>query len=148
VPVLYSGDSTDEVGHHARLMSERSGSQGSIQGSPGLQELHQRRCRPCEGGTTALDSRRTGALLGQVPGWRLSGDRLAIERDFRFSRFEQTIAFVNALAWVAHGQGHHPDIEAAPTRCRVRFTTHAIGGLSENDFICAARVNDLMGSHA
>lgn len=79
-----------------------------------------------------------------MPGWRAAPGRTAIERDFRFTGFDETVAFVNALAWVAHGQGHHPDITAVPTRCRVRFTTHAIGGLSENDFICAARVNELM----
>ena len=125
-------------------MSVRSGSRGENEGSPGLQELHRRRCRPCEGGTEALSAERAARYLGQVPGWRLAGGRPAIERDFRFASFDATLAFVNALAWVAHRQGHHPDIEATPGRCRVRFTTHAIGGLSENDFICAARVNELM----
>ena len=66
-----------------------------------------------------------------------------IRRLFEFSNFHETMAFVNALAWIAHREDHHPDLEVGYRRCLVRYRTHAIGGLSENDFICAAKVERL-----
>lgn len=107
-----------------------------------MSDLSTRSCVPCEGGTRPLDGSQVEALLSQLPGW--SGHDGAIERRFEFKNFHQTMAFVNALAWVAHQQNHHPDFEVGYRTCRVRYTTHAIGGLSENDFICAAKVNRLL----
>ena len=75
-------------------------------------------------------------------GWqRIDG---ALQKRFDFPDFHQTMAFVNALAWIAHREDHHPDLEVGYQRCLVRFTTHAIGGLSDNDFICAARISALL----
>jgi 4a-hydroxytetrahydrobiopterin dehydratase len=76
-----------------------------------------------------------------VPGWRLTEDGRGLKRRFRFPSFQHLVAFLNALAWIAIRQGHHPDFTARHYDCTVNWTTHAIGGLSENDFICAARLS-------
>ena len=80
-------------------------------------------------------------LLGQLKGWQL--DNNAICKQYEFTDYYQTMAFVNAVAWMAHREDHHPDMRVGYNRCRVEYTTHAIGGLSENDFICAAKVDAL-----
>lgn len=80
--------------------------------------------------------------LQQVPHWALKDG--AIERTFRFENYHQTIAFVNALAWIAHHEDHHPDLAVGYDRCTTRFNTHSVGGLSINDFICAAKVDALV----
>ncbi len=83
-------------------------------------------------------------LLAQLnPGWGLSEDARHIARTFRFKSYYKTIAFVNAVAWIANTEDHHPDLEVAYGSCLVRYTTHAIRGLSENDFICAAKIDAL-----
>lgn len=110
-----------------------------------MTELTQRRCVPCEGGTPTLTVAQAQTLLQQTPGWSLSDDASEMYRTFEFKNYYQTMAFVNALAWVAHQEDHHPDIEVGYKRCRVRYSTHAIKGLSENDFICAAKLNALFG---
>lgn len=113
---------------------------------PALRERH---CRPCAKGTPPLDRARAGQLLGDLqPGWTLAGDGHAIERTFAFANYHETIAFVNALAWIAHGEDHHPELEVGYNRCRVHFSTHSIGGLSDNDFICAARIDALLPAAA
>ena len=104
--------------------------------------LLSRTCKPCEGGTAPLDGAAADRLLRKVEGWTLHEG--VIERTFAFANFHQTMAFVNALAWIAHGEDHHPDLEVGYKTCKVRYTTHAIGGLSENDFICAAKINALV----
>jgi 4a-hydroxytetrahydrobiopterin dehydratase len=81
-------------------------------------------------------------LLGQLRGWESTGREIA--RTYKFDDHYQTIAFVNAVAWISHSQNHHPDLEVSYNSCRVRYSTHAIGGLSENDFICAAKVEALL----
>lgn len=106
--------------------------------------LASKHCKPCEGGTEPLDESRAKRLLDQVPGWSLAPGGKGIQRRFEFKGFYRTMAFINALAWVAHREGHHPDFKAGYNACEVLFTTHAIGGLSENDFICASRVNALL----
>lgn len=107
------------------------------------------RKRRCQREASQLDTPAIDALLGQIdPGWSLTDDRSAIERTFRFKDYYHTIAFVNALAWVAHSQDHHPDLNAGYNRCRVTFSTHSVGGLSENDFICAAHIDALGDSSA
>lgn len=108
-------------------------------------ELTQKRCRPCEGGTQPLDDETAESLLEQLnPDWELDAAKAAIERRFRFTNFHQTMAFVNAVAWIAHQEEHHPDMEVGYNRCIVRYSTHAIGGLSENDYICAAKIDALL----
>jgi 4a-hydroxytetrahydrobiopterin dehydratase len=101
-----------------------------------------KRCRPCEGGVEPLDATRVKEWLGQVDGW--TSEDGAIRREFTFKDFYRTMAFVNAVAWIANSEDHHPDLEVGYRRCLVTFSTHAIGGLSENDFICAAKVNALV----
>jgi 4a-hydroxytetrahydrobiopterin dehydratase len=76
--------------------------------------------------------------------WRLAGDGKSISRQFEFSGYNRTIGFVNAVAWIANTEGHHPDLEVYYQRCVVRWWTHAVGGLTENDFICAAKVDRLV----
>jgi len=100
--------------------------------------------RHCRRETTKLDSVGVERLRGEIhDDWSISDDDLAIRRTFRFKNYYQTIAFVNALAWVAHHEDHHPDLEVGYNRCVVTFSTHSVGGLSENDFICAARIDAL-----
>lgn len=94
-------------------------------------------------GSPALDMSQAGELHKQVSDWMLDEGKQTISREFKFKNFYETIEFVNAVAWIANQQDHHPDLEVSYNRCRVTFTTHSVGGLSENDFICAARVNDL-----
>jgi 4a-hydroxytetrahydrobiopterin dehydratase len=106
--------------------------------------LTERKCLPCEGGTEPLGRDRVSELLPQVPGWQVDDDGKKIFRRFEFKGFYKTMAFINAMAWVANQEGHHPDFEAGYNFCLVNFTTHAIDGLSENDFICAAKLNALL----
>ncbi|MBE7370060.1 4a-hydroxytetrahydrobiopterin dehydratase [Ramlibacter pallidus] len=84
--------------------------------------------------------------LADLPGWKLAGDGndVAIEKTFRFADYFETIAFVNALAFVAHTLDHHPDLSVHYDRCVVRFSTHALHGISESDFECAARAEALV----
>lgn len=108
-----------------------------------MEALDEGHCTPCEGGIDPLPPSRVDRLLPQVPGWRLAEDGRSIFRRFEFRGFSRTMGFINAMAWMANRQGHHPDFTAATYHCAVTYTTHAIGGLSENDFICAARLNAL-----
>jgi len=108
------------------------------------EDLKQQKCAPCEGGTQPLDRDRIDTLLAQVQGWQVTEDDKKIFRRFEFKGFYKTMAFINAMAWVANQEGHHPDFEGGYNFCLVNFTTHAIDGLSENDFICAAKLNALL----
>ncbi len=109
-----------------------------------MTDLHARRCRPCPPGTPPLPGAQAAELLAALaPGWRVSGDGRSLHRLFEFPDYYRTMAFVNAVAWIAHAEDHHPDLEVGYDRCRVSFSTHSVGGLSENDFICAARVDTL-----
>ena len=105
-------------------------------------DLTTRRCRPCDSGTP-LNYRVAEDRLSRIEAWSLADGHL--ERSFRFGNYHETIAFVNAVAWVAHREGHHPDLEVGFRSCKVKYWTHAIDGLSENDFICAAKINELLG---
>ena len=107
-------------------------------------ELKTKRCKPCEGGAESLDAERTSVLIRQVDGWEVGEDGNSIRRRFKFGNFYETMAFVNAMAWIANSEDHHPDFSAGYNYCDVTFTTHALGGLSENDFICAAKINALL----
>jgi len=106
--------------------------------------LTDRQCKPCEGGVDPLNRQQAETLLGQTPGWELSTDGKSISRRFEFKGFYKTMAFINAMAWIANSENHHPDFSAGYNYCLVEFTTHAIDGLSENDFICAAKINELL----
>jgi 4a-hydroxytetrahydrobiopterin dehydratase len=107
-----------------------------------MTELAAKRCKPCEGGVAPLSQSEARALLAQVSSaWVLTDDAHAIRREFGFRDFYRTMSFVNALAHLANIEDHHPDLEVGYNYCRVTFTTHAIRGLSENDFVCAAKVD-------
>lgn len=107
--------------------------------------LTEKSCRSCAPGTPPLLREKANEMLGQIPGWSLNQDATGISRTFKFKNYHETMAFVNAQAWIAHREDHHPDIELGYNRCQVRFSTHSIKGLSENDFICAAKINALLG---
>jgi len=108
-------------------------------------ELTKRRCKPCEGGVPPLDSETVRQLTQALnPAWRLSEDGKSIVRWFEFAGYHRTISFVNALAWIAEDEGHHPDLQVHYGKVEVLYTTHAINGLSENDFICAAKIDRLI----
>lgn len=104
-------------------------------------ELGSKRCRPCEGGVPPLDETAAAGLLATLPGWTRDGPLIA--RSFTFADHYEAMAFVNAVAWVSHREDHHPEVVVGYRDVRVSYTTHAIGGLSENDFICAAKIEKL-----
>lgn len=107
-------------------------------------DLSAKHCLPCEGGVDPLGIEQANTLLAELhEGWMLREGGKSISRTFTFSDFHQTMAFVNAVAWISHQEDHHPDLEVGYSRCVVSYTTHAIAGLSENDFICAAKVDAL-----
>lgn len=108
-----------------------------------MTDLAARECKSYPKGAPALGPEQAKELLREIPQWSISPSGAAISREFRFKDFHQTMAFVNALAWIAHQTDHHPDLEVGYNRCKVVFSTHSIGGLSDNDFICAARINSL-----
>lgn len=103
--------------------------------------LADQRCRPLEGQAPMSDAEVQHHLAG-APGWVLAGG--AIEKTFRFDDYHRTMAFVNAVAWIAHREDHHPDIAFSYDRATLRFNTHSVGGISINDFICAAKVEALL----
>lgn len=109
-----------------------------------MSELIAKRCKPCEGGVAPLTEAEAQALLNQLSDWTLNPTATEINRTYHFKNFHETMAFVNAVAWIAHQQDHHPDLEVSYKRCLVRYSTHAIHGLSENDFICAAKIDALL----
>jgi 4a-hydroxytetrahydrobiopterin dehydratase len=106
-------------------------------------DLQAKHCVPCEGGVPALTKESVENMLKQLDAWTVNPESTVITRHFTFKNFYKTMAFVNAVAWVANQENHHPDMEVGYNYCIVRYTTHAISGLSENDFICAAKVDAL-----
>ena len=104
-------------------------------------DLAKQRCQPLEG-QAPMASAQVAQQLARMPGWALIDG--AIQRRCDFADFHRTMAFVNALAWVAHTEDHHPDLRVSYGHCTVRFNTHSVGGISINDFICAAKVDALL----
>jgi 4a-hydroxytetrahydrobiopterin dehydratase len=103
--------------------------------------LETRHCKPCEQGGAPLAGAEIDRYLAGLTEWDLAQNVIA--KRFEFKNYYHTMAFVNAVAWIAHHEGHHPDLLVSYNACRVSYTTHALGGLSENDFICAAKVDAL-----
>jgi 4a-hydroxytetrahydrobiopterin dehydratase len=104
--------------------------------------LAAKRCKPCEGDASPLGKEEVERLLSSLSGWKYLDE--TITKRFEFKNYYQTMAFVNAVAWIAHTENHHPDMEVSYRTCLMRYSTHAVGGLSENDFICAAKVDTLI----
>ncbi len=109
-----------------------------------MSDLATQHCKACEGSTPTLNAVQTRDLLKQVSGWSLNDSGGEINRTFQFKNYYQTIAFVNAVAWISHQENHHPDLEVSYNTCLVRYSTHAVKGLTENDFICAAKIDRLL----
>ena len=107
--------------------------------------LAQARCAPRRGSEHRLTEASIRELMPQVPEWALVENGHALSRTFAFKDYYRTMSFVNALAHVANAENHHPDLSVHYDRCVVRWSTHDVGGLSENDFICAAKADLLAG---
>lgn len=107
-----------------------------------MHDLTSQNCTPLNGVEHRLSAETIARGLTAVPGWQVLKHELV--REFKFSDYYRSIAFVNALAYVAHAQDHHPDLSVHYNRVQVRFSTHDVGGLSINDFICAAKVDALV----
>lgn len=111
-----------------------------------MSELAAKKCKPCEGGTRPLEGVELESYLARVEGWRLAqgegGNR--IEKEYGFPDFVKALAFVNRLGEVAESEGHHPDIFLTWGKVKVTLWTHSIGGLSENDFILAAKADEAL----
>lgn len=107
-------------------------------------KLANKRCKPCEGGVEPLRGDQVRELLKALhEDWKLSDDELEISRIFDFPAYSRTLAFANAVAWIAISEGHHPVLTISYGSCAVSYTTHAINGLTDNDFICAAKIDRL-----
>ena len=106
-------------------------------------ELLSRACQPLKGGS-ALGDLPADAMLSALNGWIREG--VTLTKTFSFANYHETIAFVNATAWISHREDHHPDLAVGYNQCTVSYSTHSVGGLSENDFICAAKI-DALGAH-
>lgn len=104
-------------------------------------DLTSKQCKPCEGGVPPLTHAEANTLFQQIQGWQLQSK--LISKTYTFKNYYQTMAFVNAVAWVSHREDHHPDMVVEYNQCTVNYTTHAVDGLSENDFICAAKIDKL-----
>ena len=104
-------------------------------------DLASGKCKPCEGGVAPLRESEVRNLLKQLDGWAYEGGRIV--KTYEFKNHYQAMAFANAAAWISHREDHHPDLTVGYNQCRVEYMTHAIQGLSENDFICAAKLDRL-----
>ena len=105
-------------------------------------ELTKRKCKPCEGGVAPMSAAQIAEYLKRINGWEYANG--VISKTYSFKNYYETMAFVNASAWISHREDHHPDLAVGYNKCRVDYSTHAIGGISENDFICAAKIDALL----
>ena len=103
--------------------------------------LGQRTCRALPAGTPRLAPAEIDAYLEQVPGWEYKDG--ALSKTFAFKNYADAIGFANSVAWIAQREDHHPEMLVGHDRCRIAYSTHSLGGISENDFICAAKIEAL-----
>lgn len=108
-----------------------------------MTSLLEQHCQPCAGGIPPLSPERVTELLPQISDWKLSDDGHWIQRTFKFKNFADALEFVNQIGAIAETEDHHPDIELGWGKATVKFTTHVAKGLTENDFIMAAKINEL-----
>jgi 4a-hydroxytetrahydrobiopterin dehydratase len=110
-----------------------------------MKKLKDQNCTPPKENQKPLDAGKALAYLAGLQNeWKIDPETHCLTKEYRFENYYQTMAFVNAVAWIAHKQDHHPDLEVSYNRCTVNYTTHQVGGLSENDFICAAKIDNLL----
>lgn len=110
-----------------------------------MTQLSEKHCQAYKKGEPCLSASVIKKLCSEIHAdWHLDSTQKTITRTFKFSNYHQTMAFTNAVAWIAHSEDHHPDIEISYSACVIHFTTHSVGGLSKNDFICAAKIDALI----
>ena len=109
-----------------------------------VEELARKKCAPCEGGIAAMTDAQIAPMLKGLTGWARDGSR--ISKEYAFKDHYQVQAFTNAVMWISHREDHHPSLVVGYNTVKVAYWTHALDGLSENDFICAAKVDQLVGS--
>lgn len=107
-----------------------------------MSDFSKKKCKPCESGTKPLEKPFVEESLKEIEGWEMEGG--VISRTFQFRNYYETTSFVNAVIWIAHREDHHPDVSFGYKNCKIDYVTHAIGGISENDLICAAKINQLL----
>jgi 4a-hydroxytetrahydrobiopterin dehydratase len=109
-----------------------------------VKDLSEKKCAPCEGGVKPLTPAKVKLLAKQLhKDWKIAKDSKSLKRSLKFKDFYRTMSFVNALAYIANTEDHHPDLSVGYEHCDVTYSTHSIGGLSVNDFICAAKLDRL-----
>jgi 4a-hydroxytetrahydrobiopterin dehydratase len=107
-------------------------------------DLVSKHCEACEGIGEALSADQVALLIPQLDSaWEVKDDHKEIQRSFKFANFYETMAFINGVAWIANKENHHPDLAVGYNYCTIRYSTHALQGLTHNDFICAAKVDAL-----
>ena len=106
-------------------------------------DLTKKHCKPCEGGTAPLTPKQVSEYSLMVPGWTADNDKKIISRLYKFKNFSQALDFVNKVGQIAESENHHPDISFGWGKAEITLTTHAINGLSDNDFIVAAKINNI-----
>ena len=110
--------------------------------NPVAKDLLKKYARPQKPGTPALGAKEVETRIKSLAGWIAQDGR--ISKTYKFEDYYKTIAFVNVIAWLSNKEDHHPDLEVGYNKCVVHYSTHSVGGLSENDFICAAKIDELM----
>src|SRR5258708_35358791 len=111
-----------------------------------MNDLVKKHCKPCEGGTVPYNAQQTREMLKQLKAWIVEDGKLV--KLFPFKNYYETMAFVNALAWISHRADHHPDLGVHYNRCVVTYSTHSAGGVTLNDVICAAQAERLIAGPA
>jgi 4a-hydroxytetrahydrobiopterin dehydratase len=109
-----------------------------------MSDLRKKKCKPCEGGIPPMTVGEAQEMQAEVPNWEVIDDGQAIRRHFNFGNHHEVMAFVNAVAWISHREDHHPAASVGYSRCELVYSTHAVEGLTENDFICASKVDALL----
>jgi 4a-hydroxytetrahydrobiopterin dehydratase len=110
-----------------------------------MTDLIRKKCKPCDGGVPPMAIEEAQELQSEVPSWEIIHEGHAIRRILTFQNHYEVMAFVNAVAWISHREDHHPNLTVGYSRCELIYTTHAVDGLTENDFICAAKVDAILG---
>jgi len=108
-----------------------------------MNTLVEQQCQHAQASRIPVVAATRDALMSQLPGWELIRNGTGIQRDFKFKNYYHTMGFVNAVAWIANKEAHHPDLEVSYNRVAVTYTTHDMDGLGLNDLICAAKINAL-----